>query len=165
MLKTIFKQTIGIIMRMAIIILIFSLSLQNVSAQQRRYAIITMVKGNVEVRLAENEWQKAEKGMILYPNDEIRTGKKDYAQLWLDKNASTGRLEVKGGTRMRLNILDFNAKTNDKTTLLGVAIGRVMIHAQKLHGNSRFEVQTPTSIMGVRGTSFEVIVEEKEKKK
>ena len=45
-------------------------------------------------------------------------------------------------------------------TLLDLAMGEVLIKAQKVHGeNSKFEVKTPTSIVGVRGTTFNVKVE------
>ena len=43
-------------------------------------------------------------------------------------------------------------------TLLVVGIGSVLVKADKLVGASKFEVKTPTSIIGIRGTIFEVYV-------
>jgi hypothetical protein len=54
-----------------------------------------------------------------------------------------------------------NKITGDKTTLLDLAIGKVLVQTQKLQGDSKFEVRTPTALTGVRGTIFEVTVKEK----
>ena len=141
---------------------IFLLAVPHAAAEELRYASIKTIQGVVEVRQNEGDWRPGEIGMILYPNDEIRTSGNSYAEILLDAGGKTGQLEIKEKTRMRFNTLDENPQTKDKTTLLDVAIGRVMIHVQKLKGASRFEVNTPTATMGVRGTKFEVNVTEKE---
>ena len=47
-----------------------------------------------------------------------------------------------------------------QTTLLDLAIGKILISAEKLDTpDSKFEVKTPTSVVGVRGTAFSVEVE------
>jgi hypothetical protein len=38
----------------------------------------------------------------------------------------------------------------------------LITHVEKLKGNSKFEVKSPTVITGVRGTVFEVVVKEKQ---
>ena len=51
-------------------------------------------------------------------------------------------------------------KADTSKTLLDLAMGEILIKAQKVHGEkSQFEVKTPTSIVGVRGTTFNVKVE------
>ena len=132
---------------------------QAMSAQ--RFATVKNIQGKVEVLKNGKEWQLAKEGMTLHMNDEIRTWEKSFVELLLDEKGATGRLEVKQNTRMRLNTLEVNKK-GEKKTLLDVAIGRVMVHVQKLKGDSKFEVKTPTSTMGVRGTVFEVIVKDNE---
>ena len=47
-----------------------------------------------------------------------------------------------------------------KKTLLDLSIGQVLIKAEKLDTpDSKFEVKTPTSVVGVRGTKFSVKVD------
>ncbi len=135
-------------------------------AEQARYASVVKIKGIVQVKEASvSDWSLAKEGMILHQNDEIRTDKDSQAQLLLDKDGSTGQIELKEQTRLKLNTLIANEDKHEKTTLLDVAIGRVMVHVEKLKGDSKFEINTPTSTMGVRGTTFEVEVEDKDVKK
>jgi hypothetical protein len=68
---------------------------------------------------------------------------------------------VKEGSLFRINKAETDPVMGDKTTILDLAIGKVMVHVEKLKGNSRFEVRTPTALTGVRGTTFEVTVKEK----
>ena len=49
--------------------------------------------------------------------------------------------------------------TGTQKTLLDLAIGQILIKAAKLNtAESKFEVKTPTSVVGVRGTKFAVRV-------
>lgn len=134
-------------------------------AQPVRQATIASLKGEVTVKLAGEEWQPATDGMVLHEQDELKTGKKSFAKLLLDEKGSTGQVEVKENSHLRLNTLQWGATEGEKVTLLDLAIGKVLIHAEKLKGKSKFEVRTPTSTTGVRGTIFEVAVEEKSPKR
>lgn len=153
------------IMNLILVIVIFAFS-ANAYGEEGRYASIDKISGYVEIRKADSqEWSLAQEGMVLYENDEIRTQKASSARLLLDEDGNTGQLDVKETTRLRLNTLDKEEVSGDKKTLLDVAIGRVLIQVEKLQGESKFEVNTPTATMGVRGTKFEVVVKEKQKNK
>ena len=53
-----------------------------------------------------------------------------------------------------------NKEEGTQKTLLDLAIGKILIRAKKLHSEEeKFEVKTPTTIVGVRGTTFAVEVE------
>ena len=53
---------------------------------------------------------------------------------------------------------DLNKGTSQ--TLLDLAVGKILIRVDKLHKKGdKFEIKTPTSIVGVRGTVFGVEVE------
>ena len=133
---------------------------QTVFAASSRQATLSKIKGKVTVRIKGGEWKDAVKGMVLTEKDEIKTAPGGFAELTLDEHGKTGKVELKEKSRLRLNTLSLDPKTGDKITLLELAIGKVLIRAQKLKGNSKFEVKTPTSTSGVRGTVFEVSVEE-----
>ncbi len=123
-------------------------------AAETRHAILRETHGTVEVRIGGAEWKPAEAGMVLYQNDEIRTGKESKASLLLDENGQTGNFELKPDSRLRLGVMQKDVQTGDKTTILDLALGQVLVHAQKLKGKSRFEVHTANSTTGVRGTTF-----------
>ena len=127
-----------------------------------RVAEIANIQGAVWFRKGgTTEWKGAEKGMLLLENDEIKTGGNAKAEILLDAGGETGKLDLEANTQLRIETMKKDPATDDKTTLLDLAVGKVMIKAEKLKGNSSFQVKTPTSVCGVRGTLFEVTVEAK----
>jgi len=132
-----------------------------VTAQDiNRSASIASLKGKVQVKLInEKSWNPAKVGMVLHEGDAVRTSAGSWALLKLD-GGKTGTVEVKENTQLLLSELKKNDSGDAKSTLLDLAIGKILIKVQKLRKkNSRFEVKTPTSIVGVRGTVFAVEVE------
>ena len=129
-------------------------------AESLRQVIVFEIKGPVEVRMDGGEWQRAEAGMVLHQTDEVRTGKGGYAVLLVDEEAATGKLELKEKSFLTLETLQYGLAPEEKVTVLDLAIGRMLVHAEKLRKDSRFEVKTPTATTGVKGTVFEVSVDE-----
>ena len=125
-----------------------------------RYGTLKDPDANVFMRIPGGEWQSAKDGMVILPGDEIRTAPDAKVKVLLD-DGKTGTVEVKEGSLFRIETADVDKTTGDKTTLLDLAIGKVLVQAQKLQGGSKFEVRTPTTLTGVRGTVFEVTVKEK----
>lgn len=130
---------------------------------EAKQATIDKVKGEVLARLQGGAWQAAQPGMILNEKDEIKTGEAAEAEVLLDRG-KVARVEIREKSFFRLHTLKQDAGTGDRTTLLDLAIGKVLIRAEKLKGNSKFEVRTPTATTGVRGTEFEVAVQPKQTK-
>lgn len=130
-------------------------------AEVGRIAEVSDIQGDVQFRKSgTTEWKGAEKGMLLLEGDEIKTGAAAKAVILLDKAGETGQLDLAPKSKMRMETMKKDSVTEDKTTLLDLALGKVLVKAGKLKGNSSFQVKTPTSICGVRGTIFEVSVEE-----
>lgn len=130
--------------------------------QTIRSASIIEVRGTVEVKSGA-EWRKAAAGMILNQGDIVRTNRKSFALLNVDGMGETATVEVKENSQLQMTELLENKNEKFQTTLLDLALGEVLIKARKLHSEkSRFEVKTPTSIVGVRGTTFSVAVEAEE---
>jgi hypothetical protein len=131
-------------------------------AEVGRVAEIVNIQGAVWFRKGgTTEWKGAEKGMLLLENDEIKTGENSTVEVLLDAAGETGKLDLSANTQMRFDAMNNDPVTADKITLLDLALGKVMIKAEKLKRNSSFQVKTPSSICGVRGTLFEVTVEAK----
>jgi len=129
-------------------------------AGEVRTATIDDMKGEVLVRLAGTDWQAAKEDMVLHEKDEIRTLAGAKATLLLDEG-KTGKLELREKSFFRLNTLKKDDQTDKKTTLLDLAEGKLRVYAKKLKDGEKFEVRTPTAIAGVRGTVFDVSVDEK----
>ena len=128
-----------------------------------RQAKVTDLSGNVYVRLnGDPRWVKAEKGLVLKQDDEIKTDPKASVTIIFDEE---GTFEAKGhdsikiweDTELVLAKLSYDTKTKDKATLLELEVGKIVANASKLRTkDSKFEVKTPTSIVGVRGTNYVV---------
>lgn len=124
-----------------------------------RSATIIEVEGTVEVKAAKQNWVPAKVDMVLNAGDVIRTMDNSLAVLKLN-GIETATVEVKKNSQMRIAELGVNKDNKSQTTMLDLALGDILIKAQKLHSEkSKFEVKTPTSIVGVRGTTFSVSVE------
>ncbi len=129
-------------------------------AIEKRTARIVSIEGSCEVkRGGQASWTPASVGMVLSEGDAIKTPRKSWAMLSIDEGR-VGTVEVKGDSQMMITELTATPETQTSATLLDLAIGEVLIKAKKVHGEgSKFEVKTPTSVVGVRGTTFSVKVE------
>ncbi len=138
-----------------------SSSVYSQSAAVERFAEVQELTGEVTVKSAPDDgWKLAAKGMKMNENGEIKTGKDSTAVILLDEKGSTGKVDIKPNTWMRIAELGYDDKQENKRTLLDLALGQVLVQAEKLKGESSFQVRTPTSTTSVRGTVFEVKVEE-----
>jgi len=160
------KRSAKALVRGFAVVLLTSLLAQTLAptayAAPARKAILADIEGVVQVKIGGSDWQAAEVGMTLHELDEIRTAKGGTAEVLLDDGGLTGTIEMREASHMRLNTLMIKPSTQDKTTLVDVAMGSVMVYAKKLKGKSKFEVNTPTATIGIRGTQFEVKVQEKQ---
>lgn len=132
----------------------FFLSLANA---QTRSGKILDTQGKVEVKLGKANWVSAAKNMNLNEGDMIRTRTNSSATIELEK---AGIVEIKPNSELELSELTTNKADNSQRTILDLSLGEVLIKAKKLSAEkSKFEVKTPTSVVGVRGTAFSVKVE------
>lgn len=121
----------------------------------------TKVEGEVLVRLAgQAKWVRAKPDMVLRQDDMIKTKKAGNATIIFDENGSFetkdhDSIDLYEDTVLVLTKLSFDKKTQDKKTLLDMSIGKIVANAAKLRTkDSTFEVKTPTSVVGVRGTNY-----------
>jgi hypothetical protein len=137
------------------------LSCATLAQESERSAKILSLEGAVEVRLgSQKAWIPAEIGMVLGEGDVIKTRYDSYAVLNLDGSGETATVDITENSQLLLSELIKDESDDTETTLLDLAIGKILIKAQKLDTpESRFEVKTPTSVVGVRGTAFSVEVE------
>jgi FecR protein len=106
----------------------------------------------------ENLWLPVEKDMPLEQGDHLKTGAKGFAEILVD-DGSQMRLEE--NSEITLSELSADAQTKSITASVYLWFGRMLSNLTPFaHSRSKFEVQTPTVVAGVRGTDFAVEVVE-----
>src|SRR3989338_7641223 len=144
------------LVRLIFIFVLILAMLSAVSAEDvQRTATIVRLTGRADVRTPQGAWMPARPGMMLKQGDSIRTKEASGLVLILDGKKESAIIEVRENSRLALAELFGNDADEVETTLLDLAIGDILIKAKKLHSEkSKFEVKTPISFVGVRGTIF-----------
>ncbi len=102
------------------------------------------------------DWMSLEKGMVLEEGDSIKTAEASEAKIEIMGERKTAELTIRESSRFKLKTMKHDTESDAERTLLDMESGNVLVKAEKLIGESTFEVKTPTSIVGIRGTMFEV---------
>ncbi len=120
---------------------------------QEQEVILTKVSGRVEVQnIGEVKWKKAEVGMKLKSNQRIRTFEKSRAYLDFGEGSS-----MVMGLDSIMDILELKKQIEGQkgfASKVKLWIGKIRTEIKKLDEGSSFEVVTPTTIAGVRGTKW-----------
>ncbi len=114
---------------------------------------ITFLQGDV-ILIRQGRQVSAKMNMKLLPEDVIIAKKDAKANIII---ADFGICRIKENTRMRISELFKQAKLNK--VKLNLQSGKLVIGLKKLAKESFFSVDTPTAVVGVRGTTFIVDVE------
>ena len=109
--------------------------------------------------LRNNNQQPAKPGDLIEQADVIVTGSNGSVGITLIDNS---RLSAGPNTRIELKQFRFNPTTQEGESLTEVRRGTLAIVSGQIAKRSpdAMKVQTPTTILGVRGTSFAVKVEQ-----
>jgi len=109
--------------------------------------------------LRNNNQQPAKPGDLVEQSDIITTGANGSVGITLIDNS---RLSAGPNTRIELKQFRFNPTTQEGESLTEVRRGTLAIVSGQIAKRSpdAMKVQTPTTILGVRGTSFAVKVEQ-----
>ncbi len=131
-------------------------------AEDLSQATVTEIKGEAKyLRSGSTEWQKLEQGTVLSEGDALKTAIGAQVFITLSGVAKTADITVRPETEFVFKKFNYDGAKGVENTLLDVQLGGILIKAEKLIGESKFEVKTPTSIVGIRGTTFEVQVSKK----
>lgn len=117
-------------------------------------ASVLTADGNVSVIRNETIW-------ALFPGNEVRvgetivTGEDGYAELAVSDGSSF--------TVYPNSKVVFRKNPGSLRDLIDVFLGRIKLHIQKLEGRPNpYRIFTPTAVISVRGTTFDVVVDEAE---
>jgi hypothetical protein len=120
------------------------------SAPGEMKAVITKISGGVKVKSkGSKEWHCAKVNDVLMSGDSVDTGNDGRAEIRLDNN---NIIVLQQNTDLDLEKLTVKGNNGEYENLLGTSHGKLRAQVQKLKGNSKFEVKTPTAVAAVRGT-------------
>jgi hypothetical protein len=119
--------------------------------------ILSITEGNVSVLKASTaSWTEAEVGMSLGVGDSIKTGDDSNAEITFFDGST---IELQAGTEIEIASLDISPDTGSTTIILEQTIGNTISRVTKLlDPASRYEVETPSGVVAVRGSAMQVYV-------
>ncbi len=124
---------------------------------QRSLVVQTVTGTVVYLRLNRSDEPAIAGTSLQAVGDGIRTGPRSTAVLTLDTNVGT--LELSAATVLRIQQMQASPQGGYKTRLM-LSQGQVRVKLKPfVNPESSFEVQTPSSVSGVRGTVFGVAVQ------
>ncbi|WP_208861363.1 FecR family protein [Leptospira brenneri] len=144
-------------MSLRILLTVFSILLTSVSLFAEEFAVATFTRGKVSFISASDTsklWKTLKVNDILKPGDRIKTGNGSKVDFFYKET----EIRIQPNTDFTLKEWNSENKVAKAYVEKGAAWFRVSNFKK---GN--FEVSTPTTTAGVRGTAFGVFYEEKEK--
>lgn len=128
-------------------------SVGSLSAQTAAAARVTEMEGRVSI-VQDNSEIPLYIGSSVQPKQLIRTGPDGYAKFQLSDGSS---FEVFTNSQVVFRVNPFSW-----SDLLDVVIGRVKVYIQHRNGPNPNRVTTQTAVISVRGTIFDVVVEDED---
>jgi hypothetical protein len=116
-------------------------------------AQLVIERGVVEVKHVDESWVPAKNGTLLYQSDSIRTGDNSSASIILFKGSI-----IRLGSNTEITLQEILQREGVTSVGINQKIGRTWNTLTKIGGIDSYEVRTPTAVVSVRGTSFEVKV-------
>jgi hypothetical protein len=126
-------------------------------AKTSRVVVVKQLKGDVFIKKGGGKREfKAVDGMGLTEGDTVRTGKKSSVDLVQEDGTSTTL-----GEYTNVLVADLEFENGGNQTTLKVWSGKLWNSVRNLlNANAEFNIETPTAVMGVRGTLFFVMLDE-----
>ena len=103
-------------------------------------ATIETVKGQVEIRRADGEWQRAERSQLVMAGDEVRTSGDSSLELNFGREA--GMLTLHPNSALRIDQLGATSGTGPHATLT-LSRGRITGDTLRKPGATKIVVNTP----------------------
>ncbi len=127
----------------------------SISFDHSKAAIVTDLEGDVKVVTSGgSKTIVAFKNMRFTQGDKLLTGDGAWVSLKIDTDK-----EIMVSENTSLGLEELNGSNDSVITLLALETGKVWTNIkEKLNGNSKYEIKTPTATMGVRGTQFYINV-------
>jgi hypothetical protein len=154
--KTINKKLrliIPIIVIICIIGLVWIFFISDSAKADDQIAQLVIESGTVQVKHAGESWTIADDGMYLYESDSIKTGDNSLATIIFFKSSV---IRLDSNTEVTIKELIHDA--DDKGASIQQNAGRTWSTVTAASGMENYNVETPTAVASVRGTSFDYYI-------
>jgi len=109
--------------------------------------------GEVQIRHEGESWTSAQNGVLLYQSDSVKTGYNTSASIVLFESSI---IRLDSNTEVTIQKILIQAEKTD--VKIKQDVGRTWNTIRNLSGIDNYDVQTPTTVASVRGTSFDINV-------
>jgi ferric-dicitrate binding protein FerR (iron transport regulator) len=144
---TLSRTVLTLLMAAALVVSLTPLQAQDTAAR------VLVMSGSVSVLRDSGPWILSE-GSAIKPKQIVKTGHDGYAKFQVSDGST---FEVFPDSQVT-----FRDNPGSLRDLLDVVIGHVKVYIQHLNGENPNKVYSPTAVISVRGTVFEVVVEDED---
>jgi len=121
-----------------------------VNQSQPQVAKLVIDSGVVQVKHTGEDWKNGENGMALKESDSVRTLSGSRASIIFFESSI-----VRLNENTEITIKELNEELGNRKIGLKQDSGRVWSTILKLSGVEEYEIETPTTVASIRGTSFD----------
>jgi len=126
---------------------------------EKNFAWVRLYAGDVKIKVAESKkWFVPKIGMALKNGDIIKTGKKSWITIAFENSSLT---RIAQNSKVRVSKVEYDIKKKKLKSRLKIpGLGKIISVIKKLKREEppKFDIETPTAVIGVRGTEFMVDV-------
>jgi hypothetical protein len=121
-------------------------------------ATVRAVQGQVTWTVNGSPPTKLRVNAVLDPGATIITGPDSHADLSVNGVSSVVR--VGPDSKIQLSKMTYygTMREGDRETYLNLQGGEILGNVKKITGNSRYEIETPHGVAGIRGTDYQVTI-------
>lgn len=140
------KSLLFVILLITAITLSFTLYLH---AQQPRFPLATLdeIKGEVEIKSVDGQWQRAKRGFVFAKRDIIRTERNSKTAIKIINEEEVVKINIDQETETSINELLINRFTGKQDSSIGLKKGHVGLTARKFDRGTIFTTETPNAIV------------------
>jgi len=119
-------------------------------------AVVRTVKGTASYAEQGGEWRTLKTGQALTPGATVKTGVDGTVDLYLGDNGPD--VHLFDSTTLGLDRLNIESTGTDPVveTQLNLTAGTIRGYVKKMAAASKYEVKTPSAVIGVRGTKYQI---------
>ena len=146
----------GLLAAYGVAVLATSLTLTVQAQTQQGQAQVQAITGSADYSEGGGTWTQLRVGKMLKAGTVVRTAAGSQVDLYLRKNGPVVRLVE--NTTLALDKLLFEDTGADTVieTQLDLKAGRILGAVDKMAAASKYEVKTPNSVTGIRGTKYDI---------
>ncbi len=121
-------------------------------------ATVRALEGDVTYTVNGSAPMKVHANMTLEPGSTIITGPDSHCDLSVNGVSSVVRVNADSKIELQKMFFYGTMRAGDRETMLDLKAGGVLGNVKKISGNSRYEIETPHGVAGIRGTDFQITI-------